>query len=134
VWADVPWLPSATPIRLAEIAQEDPAVEALRLRARRAFTHAKNDDLDRTAAELADELSEAARDLEDEIRSAKLWGLVRSAPFSAVSVGLGATTGVVSGLAGVAAGIGSALPAVGQLQRAKRKPAYALVLAKRSAT
>ncbi len=131
VWADIPWLPSSSPHRLAEISQQDEAVEALRARSRRAFAHARGGDFDRVAAELADELTEAAHGLEAEIRTARRWALAGPGAFSALSIGLGATTGVVGGLLAVASAVGTSLPAIGQLRQQRRRPAYAFVMAKR---
>lgn len=130
-WADVPWLPLASPQRLAEISQQDEAVEALRARSRRAFAHARSDDFDRVAAELADELAEAAHELDAEIRTARRWALAGPGAFSALSLGLGATTGVVGGLLAVAGAVGTSLPVIGQLRQQRRRPGYAFVMAKR---
>ncbi len=132
VWADVPWLPDASPDLLAKIASEDDAVEALRARMRRTFDRARDGDLSAAAANLAGELDDAARELEQEIRRTRSWELLRPAPFLAVSVILGATTGPVGAAGALAAAAGSVLPAVGRLRHQHRHPAYALVMAKRA--
>jgi hypothetical protein len=132
VWADVPWLPAASPRLLAQVASEDSAVEALRARTRRAFDRAHGGDLASAADSLAGELDEAARQLEQDMRTTRSWSLLRPAPFMALSIGLGATTGPVGALGALAGAIGSALPAVGQMREQRRRPAYALVMAKRA--
>jgi hypothetical protein len=132
VWAEVPWLPDASAGLLAQVASEDAAVEALRARTRRAFDRAGGGDLPASAHSLIAELDEAARQLEKDIRTTRSWSLLRPAPFMALSVALGATTGPVGAVAALAGAVGSALPAVGQLREQRRRPAYALVMAKRA--
>jgi len=134
VWADVPWLPDASPDLLAAISQEAEAVEALRARSRRAFAHAnQSQDFDRVASALADELGEAARQLGSDIRTTKLWGSAGATASSLLSVGVGVTTGVVGGLLSAGIAAASSLPVIGQLREQHRRPAYALVMAKRDA-
>jgi hypothetical protein len=131
LWADVPWLPHTPPRRLAEIASQDDAVEALRARTRRAFDRVRGDQFASAAESLAGELDEAARELEHEIRTTRSWALVRPTPFLALSVALGATTGPVGALSALAGVVGSTLPVAGQLRAQRRHPAFALVMAKR---
>jgi SEC-C motif len=131
VWADVPWLPDASPRDLAAVASEDAAVEALRAHTRRALDRARGGDLAVAAEDVAGELDNAARELEHEIRTTRSWALMRPAPFLAVTVGLGATTGPVGAIGALAGAVGSVLPAIGQLREQRRRPAYALVMAKR---
>jgi len=131
VWAEVPWLPSASADDLAQVASEDDGVEALRARTRRTFDRARYGDLSAAAGDLVGELDEAARELEHDIRTARHWSLLRPAPFLALSVGLGATTGPIGAIGALAGAVGSVIPAIGQLREQRRRPAYALVMAKR---
>jgi hypothetical protein len=131
VWAEVPWLPEASPHQLAQIAAEDDAVEALRARARRAFGRAGGGDLATVAESLAGELEEAARQLEGEMRNTRSWALLRPAPLLALSVGLGVTIGPVGAISALAGAVAATLPAVGGIRQQRKHPAYALVMAKR---
>jgi hypothetical protein len=134
VWADVPWLPGASPDVLAAVSQETEAVEALRARSRRAFAQAnRSGDFDRVASTLADELGEAARQLNSDIRTTTLWGSAGATGSGLLSLGVGATTGVVGGLLSMGIAAASSLPVIGQLRQQRRQPAYALVMAKRDA-
>jgi hypothetical protein len=131
VWADVPWLPTTPANRLAEIAAQDAAVEALRAHSRRAFDRAGRGELATVAVDLAGELEEAAHELEDDIRTNRSWGLIRPAPLLTASVVLGATTGPVGAGAALLGAVGGVVPTIGQARRFRRHPAYALVMAKR---
>jgi hypothetical protein len=116
------------------VSQETEAVEALRARSRRAFAQAnRSDDFDRIASTLADELGEAARQLDSDIRTTTLWGSAGATASGLLSLGVGATTGVVGGLLSIGIAAASSLPVIGQLRQQRRQPAYALVMAKRDA-
>jgi hypothetical protein len=68
---------------------------------------------------------------QQEMRTARRWSLFGPTPFLALSVALGVTTWPVGAIGAPAGVVGSVLPAVGQLREQRRRPAYALVMAKR---
>jgi len=133
VWAEVPWLPDASPDLLVKIANGEPRVEALRRATAAALRTVEAGDLAAGASEIADvaaDLSAAGDKLGRELRRRSVVDLAAPTGLATGSVLIAGTFAPPLAIAGLLAGAGAALPAIRARVAQRETAAYAFWMAR----
>jgi hypothetical protein len=137
VWTDVPTLPSSSAEALAAVAQEDAAVEAMRNTVRRTFSKIEDDaDWDRridAARDVAAEIAEDCRQLEETINRERRWMLTIPTAVTVASIGLAAAAGngPLGVVSGALAGLATLLPLRARELDYRKRIGYGLLIGRR---
>jgi len=137
VWADVPWLPDASPEVLLKIARNEDRVHDLRWNTEKALRAVESGDLVDNAQAITDlsaDLDVAASRLGRDLRNKAVFDVATSGGLAIGSVLVAATFGPPVLLGGLLASAASTLPGLAALLRDRRSAAYAFWMARSRAT